>query len=53
MRCLNATFYALFSDRRRGHVVETLEKKQRNVAKFLVSILHHAIHFQCFELGQQ
>jgi len=26
-------------------VVETLEKKQRNVAKFLGSILHHAISF--------
>jgi len=38
MRCLN-TFYAHFQ---RGAVVETLEKKQRNAAEFLGSILHHA-----------
>jgi len=37
----NATFYALFSERRRGPVVETLEKKQR----ILGSILHHANSF--------
>jgi len=36
MRCLNATFYALFQS---GAVVETLEKK---AAEFLSSILHHA-----------
>jgi len=28
-----------------GAVVETLEKKQRNAAEFLGSILHHAISF--------
>jgi len=42
MRCLNATFYALFSERA---VVETLEKKQRNAVKFLGLILHHANSF--------
>jgi len=27
MRCLNATFYALFSERRRGRVLKTIENK--------------------------
>jgi len=39
MRCLNATFYALFSERCRGR---NAEKKLRNAAEFLGSILHHA-----------
>jgi len=39
MRCLNATFYALFPERRRGR---NAGKKQRNAAEFLDSILHHA-----------
>jgi len=34
-------------------VVETLIKKQRNAAKFLGSILHHANSFSIQELGQQ
>jgi len=42
MRYLNATFYALFSERRRGR---NAEKKQRNAAEFLGSILHHANSF--------
>jgi len=52
--CLNATFYSLFSERRRGRVVETLEKIQRNAADIWVrfSILT-PIYFQCFEIGQQ
>jgi len=36
-----------------GAMVETLEKKQRNAAEFLSSILHHATIFNAFELGQQ
>jgi len=42
MRCLNATFYALFSERRHGR---NAEKKQRIAAEFLGSILHHADSF--------
>jgi len=41
-RCLNATFYALFSIRRCGR---NAEKKQRSAAEFLGSILHHANSF--------
>jgi len=45
MQCLNATFYALFSERHQDRVVETLEKKQWNAAEFFGSILHHANSF--------
>jgi len=45
MRCLNATFYNLFSERRRVRVIETLEKKQRNAVEFLDSILYRVNSF--------
>jgi len=45
MRYLNATFYALFSEQRRGRVVETLEKRQQNAAEFLGFIIDHANTF--------
>jgi len=40
----NATLSAL-QYLQSGAVVETLEKKQRNVSEFLGSILHHANSF--------
>jgi len=42
MQCLNATLYAIFSERRRGR---NAEKKEQNAAEFLGSILHHANSF--------
>jgi len=39
---LNATFYALFSERRRGR---NAEKMQWNAAEFLGSIFHHTNSF--------
>jgi len=43
MRCLTATFYALFSERRRSQNAK--KKQQWNAAEFFGSILHHANSF--------
>jgi len=50
MRCLNATFYALFSERRRGR---NDEKSSGMLQYFWVRFSITPIYFQCFELGQQ
>jgi len=50
IRCLNVIFYAFFSERRGGRVVETVKKAAQN---FLIRFSITSIHFQCFELGQQ
>jgi len=52
MRCLNVKFYALFSERRRGRVVETLKKSSGMLQTFWVRFSITPIHFQCFEIGQ-
>jgi len=51
IRCLNATFYALFLERRRGRNAEI--KSSGMMQNFWVRFSITPIHFQCFELGQQ
>jgi len=57
MQCINATFCALLSERRRGlqsgAVVETLEKSSEMLQNFWVRFSITPINFQCFELGEQ
>jgi len=45
LQCLNATFYALFTERRDQVWSKRWKIKQRNAAEFLGSILHHVNSF--------
>jgi len=51
MRYLNATFYALFSERRRGR--NAGNKSSGMLQNIWVRFSITPIHFQCYELGQQ